>query len=106
MSEKADYRGKWKGSALLELGKDTSTITKALISDLRLTSMNLLAYGAMDKAVAKDKDDLMNMLTSIESLDSFSIKYSRIDGTLKISVEGKIAIYLPKTTKKKTRKKK
>lgn len=99
--KKADYRGQWKGSARLELGKDTSTITKALIADLRLTSMNLLAYGAMDKAVAKDKSDLMNMLSNIESLDSFSIKYSRIDATLSIKVEGKIAIYLPKKKRSK-----
>lgn len=98
--KKADFRSTWKGSALLELGKDTNTITKALIADLRLTSMNLLAYGAMDKCVAKDKQDLMNLLTNIETLDSFSIKYSRIDATLLIKVEGKIAVYLPKNKTK------
>ena len=78
-----------------------STIKKALVADLRLTSMNLLAYGAMDSSVAKNQHELMNMLSNIETLESFEIKYDRLYAELKIKVKGKIAIYLPKKKKSK-----
>jgi len=98
--KKADYKGDWKGSARLVIGKDTSTITKALLNDLRFTSMNLLAFGAMDNSSRKNQHELMNMLSNIESLDNFEIKYSRMDAEIQIKVKGKIAVYLPKQRKK------
>jgi hypothetical protein len=97
-----NYRGNFKASARLNLGKDTSTITDALISHIRLSAMNLLAFAAMDKSTAKGRDDLMNMLASMDSLHKLTIKWDAKAGELYVGAEGTISIKLegPKKRKK------
>lgn len=102
--KKADYDGQWKGQTTLNLKKDTSVITESLLTQLRLVSMNLLASSAFDNSARKERHELLNMLSNIKRLDNFSIHYDSVEGKLTVKAEGKIVIYLPKTKKKKGKK--